>query len=75
MQAYCLAFGPHGAEDVTRVYVDDWDACLARRADKNAQGTGWSEKRLKWVRCDVWEGRDWLTAASAATHCAVPRIP
>lgn len=48
-QAYCLAFGPTGAEDVTRVYVDGWVACLRRREDKWRQGTGWSEKRLAWV--------------------------
>lgn len=33
-QAYCLAFGPYGAEDVTRAYVDDWGECLQRRAEK-----------------------------------------
>lgn len=33
-QAYVLAFGPYGAEDVTRAYVDDWGACLQRRAAK-----------------------------------------
>lgn len=26
------AFGRYGAEDMTRVYVDDWDECLERRA-------------------------------------------
>ncbi|GMK59061.1 hypothetical protein CspeluHIS016_0700760 [Cutaneotrichosporon spelunceum] len=49
MQAYCLAFGASGAEDVTRVYVDDWAACLRRREDKWRQGTGWDEKRLAWL--------------------------
>lgn len=49
MQAYCLAFGASGAEDVTKVYVDDWRACMTRRWDKRSQGTGWSEKRLRWV--------------------------
>lgn len=30
-QAYVIAFGPYGAEDVTRAYVDDWGECLQRR--------------------------------------------
>ncbi|ODN76800.1 hypothetical protein L202_05402 [Cryptococcus amylolentus CBS 6039] len=42
-QAYCLAFGPYGAEDVTRAYVDDWDGdCQVRR-----QARGWSERDLQ----------------------------
>ncbi|WVQ74506.1 hypothetical protein IAR50_004107 [Cryptococcus sp. DSM 104548] len=42
-QAYCLAFGPYGAEDVTRAYVDDWDGdCQARR-----RARGWDERDLQ----------------------------
>ncbi|TYJ59144.1 hypothetical protein B9479_000133 [Cryptococcus floricola] len=42
-QAYCLAFGPYGAEDVTKAYVDDWDGdCQVRR-----RARGWSEKDLQ----------------------------
>ncbi|BEI82098.1 hypothetical protein CcaverHIS002_0212580 [Cutaneotrichosporon cavernicola] len=49
MQAYCLAFGAAGAEDVTKVYVDDMAACLRRREDKWRQGTGWEEDHLAWL--------------------------
>ncbi|WWD05783.1 hypothetical protein V865_003866 [Kwoniella europaea PYCC6329] len=41
-QAFCLAFGPYGAEDVTRAYVDDWESCKGRRREK-----GWKELDLK----------------------------
>ncbi|WVR03834.1 hypothetical protein IAU60_000831 [Kwoniella sp. DSM 27419] len=41
-QACCLAFGPSGAEDVTRAYVDDYDGpCQRRRRAK-----GWNELEL-----------------------------
>ncbi|WWC87829.1 uncharacterized protein L201_002721 [Kwoniella dendrophila CBS 6074] len=41
-QGFCLAFGPYGAEDVTRAYVDDWEECRTRRRAK-----GWKEFDLK----------------------------
>ncbi|WVW80091.1 hypothetical protein I302_102064 [Kwoniella bestiolae CBS 10118] len=41
-QAFCLAFGPYGAEDVTRAYVDDWEECKNRRRAK-----GWKELDLR----------------------------
>nr|XP_031862971.1 uncharacterized protein CI109_001446 [Kwoniella shandongensis]KAA5530043.1 hypothetical protein CI109_001446 [Kwoniella shandongensis] len=42
-QAFCLAFGPYGAEDVTRAYVDDFDgACRGRR-----RARGWKEGQLR----------------------------
>ncbi|OCF34733.1 hypothetical protein I316_03777 [Kwoniella heveanensis BCC8398] len=42
-QAYCLAFGPYGAEDVTRAYVDDYNgACRGRR-----RARGWKEIDLR----------------------------
>ncbi|KAK4684910.1 peptide-N4-(N-acetyl-beta-glucosaminyl)asparagine amidase, partial [Tremellales sp. Uapishka_1] len=41
-QAFCIAVGPYGAEDVTRVYVDDRNgACRDRRAAR-----GWKDSRL-----------------------------
>lgn len=48
-QRWCLAFGALGAEDVTRAYVDDWDACLARRMQQTEDGRGVTEERLKLV--------------------------
>lgn len=48
-QAYCLAFGPRGAEDVTRAYVDDWDACLGRRRVMMNDGTGLPSSKLEEV--------------------------
>ena len=51
VQKWCLAFGPYGAEDVSRAYVDDWDACLARRMQATEDGRGVSEERLKTVSC------------------------
>ncbi|KAK8861540.1 hypothetical protein IAR55_002362 [Kwoniella newhampshirensis] len=42
-QAFCLAFGQYGAEDVTRAYVDDFHgACRQRRRAK-----GWKEAELR----------------------------
>ncbi|WVF67140.1 hypothetical protein IAT40_001885 [Kwoniella sp. CBS 6097] len=42
-QAFCLAFGPYGAEDVTRAYVDDYEgACRGRR-----KARGWKEVDLR----------------------------
>ncbi|WWC68682.1 uncharacterized protein I206_102616 [Kwoniella pini CBS 10737] len=41
-QAFCLAFGAYGAEDVTRAYVDDWNECKQRRRAK-----GWKEMDLR----------------------------
>ncbi|WRT65646.1 uncharacterized protein IL334_002591 [Kwoniella shivajii] len=41
-QAYCLAFGPYGAEDVTRAYIDDWEDCKGRR-----RARGWNEIDLR----------------------------
>ncbi|KAL7421158.1 Peptide-N(4)-(N-acetyl-beta-glucosaminyl)asparagine amidase [Cryptotrichosporon argae] len=58
-QAFCLAYGPYGAEDVTRAYVDDWGACWMRRAAR-----GWSERDLRLelltetVRCRLKLSRD-----------------
>ncbi|KAK1927495.1 hypothetical protein DB88DRAFT_478214 [Papiliotrema laurentii] len=40
-QAFCIAAGLEGVEDVTRAYVDDWDDCLGRRADRH-----WNEEAL-----------------------------
>lgn len=48
-QAYCIAFGPYGAEDVTRAYVDDWGECLQRRAEKHMDGQPTSERDLARV--------------------------
>ncbi|WVQ94740.1 hypothetical protein IAU59_001820 [Kwoniella sp. CBS 9459] len=42
-QAFCLAFGPYGAEDVTPAYVDDYHgACRGRR-----RARGWKEVGLR----------------------------
>ncbi|WWC60252.1 uncharacterized protein I303_102818 [Kwoniella dejecticola CBS 10117] len=41
-QAFCLAFGRYGAEDVTRAYVDDWQECKNRR-----RARGWKEVELR----------------------------
>lgn len=42
-QAFCLAYGRSGAEDVTRAYVADFETgCQARR-----RAIGWSEKALR----------------------------
>ncbi|ORY24400.1 hypothetical protein BCR39DRAFT_561576 [Naematelia encephala] len=42
-QAFCIAVGPYGYEDVTCAYVDDFDgACQGRR-----RARGWSEKLLR----------------------------
>lgn len=48
-QRWCLAFGAYGAEDVTKAYVDDWDACLARRMQRTEEGGGITENRLRVV--------------------------
>ena len=43
--AHDRAVGREGAEDVTSVYVDDWENCLDRRRRK-----GWDEGFLQRVR-------------------------
>jgi hypothetical protein len=42
------AAGDEGLEDVTQAYVDDWQACLDRRAAKR-----WGETELQLVRLAV----------------------
>ena len=57
----------HGAEDVTRAYVSDWDACLARR-----YATGWSERALRIVSTNVLrfeaDVRLWLSSRSPVDY-------
>jgi peptide-N4-(N-acetyl-beta-glucosaminyl)asparagine amidase len=53
-QAYCIAVGRHGVEDVTRCYADDWMSCWERRRRFDEQDLA----RVSKIRLVVWkEGR------------------
>lgn len=49
-QAYVIAFGRCGAEDVTQAYVDDQEANAAFRRRRRQDGSGISECHLRFVR-------------------------
>ncbi|KAL0252440.1 hypothetical protein I308_101832 [Cryptococcus tetragattii IND107] len=46
-QAFCLAFGPYGAEDVSAAYINDFEGdCQIRR-----RARGWRERDLRRALC------------------------